>query len=1517
MTTKFSISDKFKNFLDNPSPVDNVIEELGDSQDKLRAVLNLFFVPTFRPEFVNDGYAEASIATLSDVEFLSVPKPQKTQSPYRMFDVDEGKLVEASDMGSQYLYCMLSHRWKGDEINLQYITGARADYDKFKKGMREKLSNKNDVQLVLWKCVRDIQQQAYAIQKLSIELQVKHNMCTLLDMYFNDKRSHKDREKALKKKDKEADRLKDAKMEREVTLNYVPKEVVAAGAENDDTAKEIKQLVDEAQKRFDNVTQALSKADKDYKKYQSDREFFQNMPDLKNEVEEMVRRLQRWKSAVKIWKSILRAREIFNKNPFGENKKRYIWLDTCCINKLNAGELSESLSLMGDWYAQSEFTLVQLEASKPEGSDDEQKYSEYDARYDWLEFLVEQGTQNTPDVIRSWLHLEAEESKREKREAKNIGYNWLQFLARGFLARGTQQEANSVIIDLLLVLATESKQNADSSLSYCLDFLLQKAEQNANSTIEVLLQALKKENKRKTSSPISGWLQYQPMGVEQNVYNALYSWLKIQAETEKEKDIYEKRIPVLTLDSFDKIHSTEPEWSKRGWTLQELVMSKMTFYVNSNWQLLTRPVERLGRFYHLIPYISMYLNHNDKSVDKDTLAEYQNCDIKKLYEIVSESQDSDTDQNVIEDDMKDKAGTDEQVTRALLVLAILDSLNVQFPKEMTKETAKSQMAQAVFFAVDKLAEEKNGVLIKLKNLLVEELPSPEEGENDAEVDKRRADYVIDFMLRLLVFETNALIKNDRGKIAEFGKVDRLKEWSLGTQGSTGFVTQDVMALSRPRKVTKPIDRIYSLMGILGVRFPTFPAEGYCKALSRLLDEIIIAHNDVSVFNWTGFNMSSPIRGRSMYPSSHKAYLKDNQRNEPNHLVWEQQKEGLDDLMKSYHGITSLLVKAIEYVKDKKLKPTAMKRMKEILNIVNKFSFLALYPEITNLHKIVEHVASTHDMDEKESKEKAPTTSPTQASRFLGSGIRTLSSGVSQLKEQKSGLRLMKFGKGNSKPETLKEIKPGPPSLLSSTATLVDSPTLVESPIQDSTSGLSKDDEEKIDSYLAELSEISGEGDKIPGKRKPLPDKIQNTELQKEVQRPVPHDSNTDTQSSSMICPNPIIINNAGIEGTFDIQRVIVTMQNKDILRRQVAQAVSSRQRISGWCTISTGFAAVIVHFSCEKQHLANQLQVVDSVDKHVLTEQGEQRGKHLVKGMFINNMTSSSKKGLKDSDQARKKDASKSSTVQKSESPEGIQSEQKPDVDDEMRLKDADADDEDYGEEERLISRMIKFVQEEDVRLVAGEWVLARFSGVGGAKWFLCSLELGSSHHFYGHRIATNEIDFSEATPEKGLVKVWKNYMNRKKHKMWDILRKYLDSMENRELSDIGSGLLAEILSQAKSLDTPQISTQKKNNVIGSSTTEIEANDGNDSDDSDDTVDADDEDQFRGAKDILQLMGGIGVVKIMEFIDKKRAGHMERHLSSLALKGTPKILHPAVENLDDNRNFLPTMFHSGKRIHMF
>ncbi|RYP50215.1 hypothetical protein DL768_004236 [Monosporascus sp. mg162] len=158
----------------------------------------------------------------------------------------------------------------------------------------------------------------------------------------------------------------------------------------------------------------------------------------------------------------------------------------------------------------------------------------------------------------------------------------------------------------------------------------------------------------------------------------------------------------------------------------------------------------------------------------------------------------------------------------------------------------------------------------------------------------------------------------------------------------------------------------------------------------------------------------------------------------------------------------------------------------------------------------------------------------------------------------------------------------------------------------------------------------------------------------------------------LISPHPIIVSNSGIEGIFDIQRIIVTMIDREKLLQKVAKAVAPTQKISGWCTISTGFAYVAVNFTCEQRISRAQLEVVKAVEDRVIRE-------------------------------------------------------------------------------EDRADKLQQDLEKPDLQLVAGEWVLARFSGAPGAKWFLCYLEPGSTHQFYSHRIAPRTL--IRYSPRKGQEK--------------------------------------------------------------------------------------------------------------------------------------------------------------------
>ncbi len=82
----------------------------------------------------------------------------------------------------------------------------------------------------------------------------------------------------------------------------------------------------------------------------------------------------------------------------------------------------------------------------------------------------------------------------------------------------------------------------------------------------------------------------------------------------------------------------------------------------------------------------------------------------------------------------------------------------------------------------------------------------------------------------------------------------------------------------------------------------------------------------------------------------------------------------------------------------------------------------------------------------------------------------------------------------------------------------------------------------------------------------------------------------------MICPDPIMLTISGIEGLFDIQRII-KKQDPESLRYQVKSAVNESQQISGQCTISAALSNITVNFSCTTGVLGKQLDVCGVVHR--------------------------------------------------------------------------------------------------------------------------------------------------------------------------------------------------------------------------------------------------------------------------------------------------------------------------------
>ncbi|KAK4247538.1 hypothetical protein C7999DRAFT_14442 [Corynascus novoguineensis] len=1447
-----------------PETLAKTFKDVGESPEKLRALLNLWFTPWFKPKFTADR--DYAVAWLRDVEFLGHADHPPGQLPYRMFDIETGNLVEFPAIGVRGQYCMLSHRWKGVELTLSYIKEARKkelersrETPAAEKSATRSHGKKSDVELVLEQCRLDLEEQESLIAELvsghdeSGEEGTKVDVGHLLDRRLKARAAEDNLGWAKDGEAQARSKLRFAQMEQRVFSNMFDEMQEQVDEKMHDHLGDAGRAKGNLQSSIDDVgtevvreVQAeLKKAEANLKDAKDTRDavlediaYFQQHRHLRDALDELVSRLQRWKSAIKLDRAIQEADRIFKTKLFQHREKCYLWTDTCCIDKANGGELSESLSLMGDWYADAEYTLVQLDTP----------YSEADAVTDWDRFVAEKD------------------------------------------GKGGIPETQS------------------------------------------------------------------------------------------------------NLQVFGDIRGYDPEWSTRAWTLQELVMSKTTFYTNSSWAPLSRPVEDLGYFYYLIPFIALYTEGDTKNIYR-----YPNTAIQGFWSpgvleeiLVGTKGLSDleyshwlkTIQSPFENNSIPNGNSSEalRVKIAQQLIVLLAFLGVKIPGNLIKETATSEMARAVFLASaeltaeDNTSHDKRGLLIRLQ----ERLPEPDltrlpTSLSEQETQEELAQHAVNFVLQCLVAETEELVVADREYIADFGRVQQLTTWQEGTE-RTGFSASSVLEISGKRKATVATDRAYALMGVLGVRFPTFSAEGYAKALARLLDEVVIARNDVSVFNWTGMEMGSPIRGRSMYPSSHTAYGNPDDRGKRyNLLLFERVQDKVQDVVATYRGVIQTLRAAIDVLKERERKDLPFEWIDRIVQLILSHSFRELRPQQEGFGKIVgyvreycrkerERLAKENEAKERREQEnaakmtetgtpppdkgfallkKTAMPSVTSMSSLSASSLLGSKSSASSKKDEEDksapGKKGSKFGLGKSvKAPSFGFSKKGGSSTQEPEPTVTEVPVTPESQaatdLVDATPDPPPPYEEveappaqpSWQSYYDEVMEYLS----IPSSdraSRALPADVQSIQFELDGDQKHPAKSTTTHYGSqagkralengrqgggldTTISPNPIIVNNSGIEALFDIQRIVVTMIDPDKLRRQIAKAAGPHDIISGWCSVSTGFARVVTSFACERHVLECELDVVKSVEARVLREQdkdaSERRGARLLKTLSVTNAKANKK--IPDG--------------------EGQENGEKT-TDEDTAPQPAHSEDGDSGntEEERRVSRMIEFIQEPQLELVAGEWVLARFSGVPAANWFLCHLELGASSPgvLYGRRIAAGAIDFRDSTPEPGLVGAWQTYMERKKRKMCYILDDYLLSRttarEGEEKLKEGSNLARQGLDMAvKGLRAPVLErAAAAEGVEGEGDSKDQGKESGDESD----AEGDGEDVLgkvlAQGKLAAKALGEYTVLTVAEKLFEMRADHLDKTLATAVLKRTPKNLRTAVENLDENKSFLPAMFHSSTRVHMF
>ncbi|KAI1769709.1 hypothetical protein GGR53DRAFT_12922 [Hypoxylon sp. FL1150] len=1367
---------------------------VGNNPDKVRSMLNLWFVPKFKPAFYNEEerYSQVSATAsglddivLLDSSYLSAatePGGQETRHPVRMIDLDTKNLVEYPNIGPRGQYCILSHSWKGREVNYKYIGDAKfkafnqaladAAADKSSQKTTTGTTKRNDIDTIKIQCQQDIDAQISVIKSLaeegnaSLELGLSDTSDIVRELL-----SWRVDVKILEKGDdgeggfqRARDRLAAAlvardygKMEDEVFDQFLKD----TGLE-DDKAQAVRDITDDVTEQLSlDVTKAEEALDEEKRK-QSEHvdkvRFFERHGHIRDAIDELIGNLERKKSVTKIEKSIERSREIFDNYPFPITDKRYLWIDSCCINRADDGEYVKSISAMGEWYKNAEFCLIHLDTRR-----------------------------NIPiDPLTDW--------------------------------------------------------------------------QIMMSTIEP---------------------------------------------------------PGPNIVQFKDILDYKPEWSTRAWTLQELVMSKATFYVNSAWELLSRPVDTIGPWYHLSPFAYLYTSVDTNNPYSSVFSGGNNTTL--LAEAL--------DKSGVQYRLQELPPGEESLIIARKLIVILDTLEFRLPRDIEMETARSRITQSVYIAVSGLTASSEDQVSDGKRLLncILEALQPYLSDSREYSLAERARHAINVLLKSLVGLLEVPIIYDRSYVAAFGKVQNLELWRKGLIRSR-FSTHNAMSLLSGRNATVVTDFAYCLMGMLGVRFPVFPAEGLTKALSRLLDEVVISSNDVSVFNWTGKQYGSHIRGRSLYPSLPAAYniSKDEERKKKrdeklSELVQTERYEKMADFL----AISGMLVSAITFVKERQKKNIPLGWVVEILRVIKRAEFEQLRPHITNIGKILKYIETAFD-SKAEATTRAtdsPSTStlatPTIGADEGGPKQGALNSFTSQIRtpslpKELPSFKAPKFGRKKTEPETAPP-KASPqqsssrgfgfksPSLKSfgrkesatSQASVtptdvgnepdaagVSSPPATPSLMSD---GLSHPLDGEVFSYIKRIEGVEGDAGEGKGRNAPLSGAPELPEELGKVLAEIPERKFSKPHKKSeefdtMISPNPIIVKNSGIEGLFDIQRVIVSMAQPEKLRRQVRNAVSPDQKITGWCIISTGFATVMVSFSCPKSILAKELDIVQAVEDKVLRLETT-GGKGDSTGDETSQVNESRLKKAESAWQNTLKDRLKMPNSDKDGKGTGP---------DDSIFKEFEA-------EGNRVSKMIKFVQESDLTKVAGEWVLARFSGVPGAKWFLCYLELGGSgRDFYGQRIPTDEIDFYNASPERGLLKYWEFYMMEKKYRLCSILQKLMDSKEWGNLkTEMGQNLAKRIAKE----------------ISGDG--EEGTSSGVDSDDDDESAET----------GLLKDLGGMalsmaGAGLIQQFYEW-RAERLQKNLSADVLKKFPAHIQTAMEALDDNKDLLPSMFHSAKKVHMF
>ena len=1182
-----------------------------EADSKRHRLLALYVAPTVHSDFKYLVQTKPKSSDTSDIPELEkwhlMPRSEPS-IPMRMIDIDTGNLVETRNFGPLDQYCILSHTWKGLEIDWGYLSKAK------RLGLKHPESQ-GDVGAVMSMSKNDACNALRALQEC-IKTHGKGN--TVDEVLEQHLRLHT-AERRHASASKKAQQAQDCVISTAWETNYYEDYYQSLGEvsrnpdqedSNDQAAHslpdKVRELINglksEADRRKTTASEEYSDSSKELSDCEKFRDYFRDSREIVPAIEDMLLALYYCKSAKKLHHSVEQAKHIFDNCSFPSGRRRYIWLDNCCIRKSDAGELTESLARMGEWYANAAFCLV---------------------------------------------HIDTPQSDKE----------WMQEYQR-----------------VLNILKNQSSENSSTDPT---------VPSNSQGTV-----------------------------------------VKTYEELSDSK--------------------TEVQWATRGWTLQELVLSRVTYYFNADWTHLSREIGRVGQFYYLVPFIKQYLERYALPPTK----------------------------------------TEETVKEPMELISNLTSLGLALPMDLQRKSATNQIGRMVSQTAENMTSDQKNKLNQLR---------PESGAS-----KGTRISALNSLLWEIVQRLEEAIQDDRKRVQKIGRLSQLGEWHDGTDPVKSSARSIIMMASE-RNVTVPVDQVYSLMGILGVQFPVFPAEGISKALCRLIDEVVMASNDVSVFNWGGRHMGSPIRGRSLYPRTIEAF---NQTDDP---ITNARKEMTDYLMRERVRRGKIVDAVLEDLRKLMETTTKLKKGCEMLDELERlFGFL----DSASFEAIQSCVSDMRDLCEKLEKYDAIQEKYDTQKREEESSI--LSKAMDHQSEKLKGF----LSKG----------KMGLPFSRASSRSSRSNPQLPSSFLEDKETAMT----EALDDLQACFKNLENS---LKERKQELPPESAS-DMQWEKTSITELDE-TD-KHRKLVCPNPITVTSAGVRGVFDIQRVVIQMKNLKTLRRKVALAVEG-EMIEGSCTVSNGFSCVLISFTCTREVLQDQLDITEVIKRQLFETQN-------------------------DKSPAKNDDHEEDLTA---ETPR-----------------------------RRNIRRMVQFVQADDPRSIDGEWVLARFSDVEGAEWFLCRFELGSGNKFYGRRIATEAFTFADGIPEAGLVDLWEQFMREQRHlicqfsiatvqrkrqfnraeKVFDEYREKVDD-RLKEYNKDGQEDFAKILKQL---------------VFKSSS-------------------------------IYEVAGLFYCIPpaLLGTYYWVFAGHLKTKIHEDAIRSVPVILRGAIKAMSDPRPRFPMMYHPSQDVHMF